>query len=318
MAKQIAQAPAEKMKKTTPKRLGKRKDIHWQLWLMMVPAIVYMVLFVYKPMGGVLIAFQDYSLKRGIWGSEWVGFENFNRLFKSYWFPIILKNTLTLSLLSLLLSFPAPIILALAANEIRSERRKRTFQTVSYAPHFISTVVVCGMITVFLSPESGVINFLLQAIGIDPVAFLAKPNAFKWVYVLSGIWQTVGWSAIIYIAALSGVDKNLLEAAEIDGANRIQRIRYVNLPVLVPTIVIMFIPRCGSILSVGYEKVYLLQNTANLSASEVISTYVYKVGLEKADFGFSTAVNLFNNVINCIVLILSNKLSKKVSGSSLF
>ena len=318
MAKQIAQAPAEKMKKTTPKRLGKRKDIHWQLWLMMVPAIVYMVLFVYKPMGGVLIAFQDYSLKRGIWGSEWVGFENFNRLFKSYWFPIILKYTLTLSLLSLLLSFPAPIILALAANEIRSERRKRTFQTVSYAPHFISTVVVCGMITVFLSPESGVINFLLQAIGIDPVAFLAKPNAFKWVYVLSGIWQTVGWSAIIYIAALSGVDKNLLEAAEIDGANRIQRIRYVNLPVLVPTIVIMFILRCGSILSVGYEKVYLLQNTANLSASEVISTYVYKVGLEKADFGFSTAVNLFNNVINCIVLILSNKLSKKVSGSSLF
>lgn len=318
MAKQIAQAPAEKMKKATPKRLGKRKDIHWQLWLMMVPAIVYMVLFVYKPMGGVLIAFQDYSLKRGIWGSEWVGFENFNRLFKSYWFPIILKNTLTLSLLSLLLSFPAPIILALAANEIRSERRKRTFQTVSYAPHFISTVVVCGMITVFLSPESGVINFLLQAVGIDPVAFLAKPNAFKWVYVLSGIWQTVGWSAIIYIAALSGVDKNLLEAAEIDGANRIQRIRYVNLPVLVPTIVIMFILRCGSILSVGYEKVYLLQNTANLSASEVISTYVYKVGLEKADFGFSTAVNLFNNVINCIVLILSNKLSKKVSGSSLF
>ena len=317
MAKQIAQAPAEKMKKTTPKRLGKRKDIHWQLWLMMVPAIVYMVLFVYKPMGGVLIAFQDYSLKRGIWGSEWVGFENFNRLFKSYWFPIILKNTLTLSLLSLILSFPAPIILALAANEIRSERRKRTFQTVSYAPHFISTVVVCGMITVFLSPESGVINFLLQAVGIDPVAFLAKPNAFKWVYVLSGIWQTVGWSAIIYIAALSGVDKNLLEAAEIDGANRIQRIRYVNLPVLVPTIVIMFILRCGSILSVGYEKVYLLQNTANLSASEVISTYVYKVGLEKADFGFSTAVNLFNNVINCIVLILSNKLSKKVSGSSL-
>ena len=318
MAKQIAQAPAEKMKKTTPKRLGKRKDIHWQLWLMMVPAIVYMLLFVYKPMGGVLIAFQDYSLKRGIWGSEWVGFENFNRLFKSYWFPIILKNTLTLSLLSLILSFPAPIILALAANEIRSERRKRTFQTVSYAPHFISTVVVCGMITVFLSPESGVINFLLQVVGIEPVAFLAKPNAFKWVYVLSGIWQTIGWSAIIYIAALSGVDKNLLEAAEIDGANRIQRIRYVNLPVLVPTIVIMFILRCGSILSVGYEKVYLLQNTANLSASEVISTYVYKVGLEKADFGFSTAVNLFNNVINCIVLILSNKLSKKVSGSSLF
>jgi putative aldouronate transport system permease protein len=318
MAKQIAKAPVEKAKKIPSRTLHKRKDSHWQLWLMMVPAIVYMLLFVYKPMSGILIAFQKYSLKKGIWGSKWIGFDNFTRLFKSYWFPIILKNTLTLSLLSLLLSFPAPIILALAANEIRSERRKRTFQTVSYAPHFISTVVVCGMITVFLSPESGVINFLLEKIGIDRMAFLAKPKAFKWVYVLSGIWQTVGWSAIIYIAALSGVDKNLLEAAEIDGANRIQRIRYVNFPVLIPTIVIMFILRCGSILSVGYEKVYLLQNTANLSASEVISTYVYKVGLEKSDFGFSTAVNLFNNVINCIVLILSNKISKKVSGSSLF
>lgn len=318
MAKQRIKAPEKAIKNANPPRLTHRKQFHWQLWLMMIPAIVYMVLFVYKPMGGVLIAFQDYSLKKGIWGSEWVGFENFERLFRSYWFPVILKNTLTISLLSLVLSFPAPIILALAANEIRSERRKRTFQTVSYAPHFISTVVVCGMITVFLSPESGVINFLLKALGGEAVAFLAKPNAFKWVYVLSGIWQTIGWSAIIYIAALSGVDKNLLEAAEIDGANRIQRILYVNLPVLVPTIVIMFILRCGSILSVGYEKVYLLQNTANLSASEVISTYVYKVGLEKADFGFSTAVNLFNNVINCIVLILSNKISKKVSGSSLF
>ena len=214
MAKQIAPAPAGKVKNAHPQRLGRRKEIHWQLWLMMVPAIVYMLLFVYKPMGGVLIAFQDYSLKKGIWGSQWIGFENFNRLFRSYWFPIILKNTLTISLLSLILSFPAPIILALAANEIRSERRKRTFQTVSYAPHFISTVVVCGMITVFLSPESGVINFLLKAVGGEAYAFLAKPAAFKWVYVISGIWQTIGWSAIIYIAALSGVDKNLLEADE--------------------------------------------------------------------------------------------------------
>lgn len=318
MEKQTMEATAKAATKARPQRLRKRRDSHWQLWLMVIPAVTYMLLFVYKPMGGVLIAFQDYSLKKGIWGSEWVGFENFTRLFKSYWFPVILKNTLTISLLSLALSFPAPIILALAANEIRSEKRKRLFQTVSYAPHFISTVVVCGMITVFLSPESGVINFLLKALGGEAVAFLAKPDAFKWVYVISGIWQTVGWSAIIYIAALSGVDKNLLEAAEIDGANRVQRILYVNLPVLIPTIVIMFILRCGSILSVGYEKVYLLQNTANLSASEVISTYVYKMGLEKADFGFSTAANLFNNVINCIVLILSNKISKKVSGSSLF
>jgi len=318
MANKLQKAPAKKVKKSRPITLANRKDSHWQLWLMMLPAIVYMLLFVYKPMSGVVIAFQDFSLKKGIKGSEWVWFDNFTRLFRSYWFPIILKNTLTISLLSLILSFPAPILLALAANEIRSERRKRLFQTVSYAPHFISTVVICGMITVFLSPESGIINVLLQLVGIDPVAFLAKPHAFKWVYVLSGIWQTIGWSAIIYIAALSGVDRSLLEAAEIDGANRLQRIRYVNFPVLIPTIVIMFILRCGSILSVGYEKVYLLQNTANLSASEVISTYVYKVGLEDADFGFSTATSLFNNVVNCIVLLLSNKISKKVSGSGLF
>ncbi len=326
MAKQMIEKTSKKpLKKTSkktqeprPVRLRNRKPSHWQLWLMTLPAIIYMLLFVYKPMGGILIAFQDYSLKKGIWGSDWVWFDNFTRLFRSYWFPIILKNTLTISLLSLILSFPAPILLALAANEIRSERRKRLFQTVSYAPHFISTVVVCGMITVFLAPETGVINLLLKLVGVDPVAFLAKPDAFKWIYVISGIWQSIGWSAIIYIAALSGVDKNLLEAAEIDGANRLQKIRYINFPVLIPTIVIMFILRCGTILGVGYEKVYLLQNTANLSASEVISTYVYKVGLEDADFGFSTATSLFNNVINCIVLILSNKISKKVTGSGLF
>jgi len=315
MTKQIVEASPKKSRSFKRPDL---KKIHWQLWLMVLPAIIYMLLFVYKPMGGILIAFQDYSLKRGIWGSEWIGFENFTRLFRSYWFPIILKNTLTISLLSLLLGFPAPILLALSANEIQSERRKRLFQTVSYAPHFISTVVVCGMITVFLSPESGIINVLLQIVGVEPVAFLSKPDAFKWVYTLTGIWQTIGWNAIIYIAALSGVDKSLLEAADIDGANRIQKILYVNLPVLIPTIVIMFILRCGSILGVGYEKVYLLQNTANLSASEVISTYVYKVGLEDADFGFSTATSLFNNVVNCIVLLLSNKISQKVSGSGLF
>lgn len=302
-------------------RLAKTRGIrerHWQLWLMMTPAIVYMLLFVYKPMGGILIAFQDFNLKKGISGSEWIGLNNFTRLFRSYWFPIILKNTLSISILSLILSFPAPILFALAANEIRSEKWKRMVQTISYAPHFISTVVICGMITVFLSPENGIINLLLQSIGIGPVPFLAKPGAFKYIYVISGIWQTIGWNAIIYIAALAGVDKNLLEAAEIDGANRFQKVRYVNFPVLIPTIAIMFILRCGSILGVGYEKVYLLQNSANLSASEVISTYVYKVGLEDADFGFSTATNLFNNVINCIILLLSNRITKKANGSGLF
>ena len=310
-----------KRKKTTQ---NKKKGVlywgrkQWQLYLMIFPAVLYLILFVYKPMGGLVIAFQDYSLRKGIWGSEWVGFDNFLRLFRSYWFPVVLKNTLLLSSLSLLLGFPAPIIFALAANEIGSESRKRFIQTISYAPHFISTVVVCGMLTVFLSPENGIINIILGKLGVEPIAFLQHPGMFKWVYVLSGIWQSFGWSAIIYIAALSGVDKSLIEAARMDGANRMQIIRYINFPVLVPTIVIMFILRSGQLLSVGYEKVYLLQNTANLSASEVISTYVYKVGMEQADFGFSTATGLFNNVVNCIILVLVNRFSKKVSGSGLF
>lgn len=291
---------------------------HWQLYLMILPAMLYYLIFIYKPMGGILIAFQDYSIRKGITGSDWVGFENFSRLFDSYWFPIILKNTLSISLLSLLLSFPAPIIMALAANEIRSDRRKRLFQTVSYAPHFISTVVMCGMIILFLDVDTGIINKLINLLGGDSVAFLSEPKMFKWVYVLSGIWQGIGWDAIIYIAALSGTDQSLIEAAMIDGANRWQRVRYINFPVLVPTMVIMLILRCGSILSVGYEKVLLLQNSANLSASEIISTYVYKVGLVQSDFGFSTAVGLFNSIVNFTLLLIVNKLASKMSDTSLW
>lgn len=313
----------ERMKRKITTQNKKRGILYWgrkqwQLYIMILPAVLYLILFVYKPMGGLVIAFQDYSLRKGIQGSEWVGFDNFFRLFRSYWFPVILKNTLSLSMLSLILGFPVPIIFALAANEIGSESRKRFIQTISYAPHFISTVVVCGMLTVFMSPENGIFNIILGKLGIEPIAFLQYPSMFKWVYVLSGIWQSFGWSAIIYIAALSGVDKSLIEAARIDGANRMQIIRYINFPVLIPTIVIMFILRSGQLLSVGYEKVYLLQNTANLSASEVISTYVYKVGMGQADFGFSTATGLFNNVVNCIILVIVNRFSKKVSGSGLF
>lgn len=291
---------------------------HWQLYLLVLPALVYIIIFAYKPMSGILIAFQDYSLKKGIWGSEWVGFENFLRLFRSYWFPIILKNTLGISVLSLLIGFPFPIILALAANELKSDKNKKMFQTVSYAPHFISTVVICGMITLFLHPDTGIINMGLHALGIEPVYFMQKANLFKWVYVLSDVWQNSGWGAVIYFAALSGVDRELLEAAQIDGANRLQRIRYINFPVLVPTIVIMFILQCGQLLSVGYEKVYLLQNSTNLSGSEVISTYVYKMGLIDKDFAFSTAAGLFNSVVNAVILVAVNTISRKVSKSSLW
>ncbi|MBQ2977987.1 MAG: sugar ABC transporter permease [Clostridia bacterium] len=306
------------MQKSAQKKMGRGEKfiqqvlVHWPLYVMVIPALLYIILFAYKPMYGVTVAFKDFSLRKGIMKSPWVGLANFERMFSSYWFPIILKNTLTLSSLSLFLSFPAPILLALMVNEIGNERVKRTFQTVSYAPHFISTVVICGMIILFLSPSSGIINKVITLFGGEKVYFMQKPQYFKWIYVISGIWQETGWSAIIYFAALSGVDRSLLEAAEIDGANRIQRIIHINLPVLIPTIAVLLILRCGSILSIGYEKVYLLQNSTNLTGSEIISTYVYKVGLQQNDFAFSTATGLFNSVVNTIILVSANIFSNKV------
>ncbi len=249
-----------------------------------LPAVIYFLIFAYKPMYGIIIAFKNYSMRKGIMGSPWIGFGNFERLFSSYWFPIILKNTLTLSGLTLILGFPIPILLALILNEVQNSRFRKGFQTISYAPHFISTVVLCGMLTLFLSPSSGVINRFITMLGGEHINFLQEPSMFKWVYVLSGVWQEMGWGSIIYFATLSGVDKALIEAADIDGASRLQKIWYINLPVLVPTILILLILNCGSLLSVGYEKVFLLQNPTNLSASEVISTFVYKSGLEKSDF----------------------------------
>ncbi len=290
----------------------------WQLYVFMLPAILYIVLFAYKPMYGILIAFKDFSIRKGVFASEWVGFVHFERLFNSYWFPIIMKNTLTLSLMSLILGFPIPIILALLLNEAKNAKFRSFVQTVSYAPHFISTVVMCGMLFLYLSPTNGFINKLLVTLGFDAVFFLQEPQMFKWVYVISGIWQGMGWNSIIYYAALSGVDKALLEAAEVDGATRLQKIWHINLPEIKPTIVIMLILQCGSLLGVGYEKAYLLQTDPNLAASEIISTYVYKVGLEQADFSFSAAVGLFNTIINCIILVTANHLSKKVTESGLF
>ena len=290
----------------------------WQLYVLMLPALVYIVLFAYKPMYGILIAFKDFSMKKGILASPWVGFKNFERLFSSYWFPIILKNTLTISLLSLVIGFPIPIILALLLNEVRSNKFRSMVQTFSYAPHFISMVVMCGMVAMFLSPTTGVVNKLLNALGLESVFFMQEAGLFKWVYVLSGIWQGAGWSSVIYYAALSGVDKSLLEAADMDGATRLQKIWHVNLPVILPTILVMLILQCGSLLSVGYEKAYLLQTSSNLTGSEIISTYVYKVGLVQSDFSFSTAAGLFNTVVNCIILISANQLSKKVAKTGLF
>lgn len=311
---------AMELKKTKAGRASppRSRIRNWQLYVLLIPAVVYVIVCVYRPMAGVLIAFKDYSIRDGIWASPWCGMDNFNRLFHSYWFPIILKNTLTLSLLSLLVGFPLPIILALMLNDVRSKFMRNTIQTVSYAPHFISTVVICGMILLFLDPTNGIVNRLLNRIGVDSIFFMQDSSMFKWVYVLSGVWQNVGWGSIIYFAALSGVDKALLEAADIDGASRLQKTIYINLPVLVPTIVVLFILQCGSLLSVGYEKVFLLQTDATLKASEVISTYVYKVGLQQFDFPFATAADVFNSVVNSIVLILTNAFSTKVLKSGLW
>lgn len=302
---------------TLRKELRERAS-NWGLYVMLIPAIVSIIIFSYVPMYGALIAFKDFSMRKGILGSDWVGFENFFRLFSSSWFPIILKNTLSLSVLSLVLGFPIPILLALMLNEVPHEGTKRTIQTISYAPHFISTVVICGMLMLMLSPVSGIINRMITMFGGEPVYFMQYANYFKWVYVISGIWQGAGWSSIIYMAALAGVDKSLLEAAEIDGASRFQKIVYINFPVLVPTIVVLFILQCGSLLSVGYEKVYLLQTNTNLKGSEVISTYVYKIGLEQSDFSFSTAVGIFNSIVNSTILIIANTISKRVGKMSLF
>lgn len=290
----------------------------WQLYVMLIPAVVYILICAYKPMGGVIIAFKDFSMRAGIWGSEWSGLSNFNRLFSSYWFPIILKNTLVLSLLSLIVGFPFPILLALMFNEMSSAKARQFAQTVGYAPHFISTAVMCGMLMIFLNPTSGIVNHFIRMLGGEAVFFMQDPRLFKWVYVISGVWQGAGWGSIIYYAALSGVDKSLHEAADIDGASRIQKIIHINLPVIVPTIVTLLILQCGQLLSVGYEKVYLLQTDGNINGSEVISTYVYKIGLEQADFSFSTANGLFNSVVNSAILILANTFSKKVSENGLW
>ena len=291
---------------------------NWQLYVMVLPALIYIILFAYKPMYVIQIAFRDFSFKGGITGSEWVGFAQFERLFKSHWFPVIMKNTLTISFLNLFINFPLPIVFALIANELKNEKVKRTIQTVSYAPHFISTIVMCGMAILFLSPTSGIINKFITIFGGEPIAFMSEPHMFKWVYVFTGMWQSTGWSAIIYFSALAGVDKSLLEAAEIDGASRLQRIWYINVPTIMPTVVIQIILQCGRIMNLGQEKTLALQNNMNLNASEIINTYVYKVGLQQYAYSFSTAAGLFNSVCNCILLISVNKITKMLTKESLW
>ena len=310
-------------KKKTEKVKSKQLKLSTRMWksryyyLMFLPAIVYLIIFSYLPMYGLQIAFKNYRMSLGISDSPWIGFQHFVDFFNGYSFKDLLVNTFAISIYSIAAGFPIPIIAALILNELKGSYKK-VVQTVLYAPHFISTVVLVGIMTTLLSPSHGVVNYILDALGMERIYFMADPGLFRHLYVWSGVWQGTGWGAIVYLAALAGVDPTLHEAAEIDGATRMQRIIHINIPTILPTIIIMLILRMGQIASVGYEKVYLMMNDMNVSTAEVISTYVYKRGLVNNNYSFAAAADLFNNVINVTMLLIANKISKKVSDTSLF
>lgn len=289
----------------------------WILYLFVIPALVYLLIFSYAPLYGIQIAFKDFRPTKGIWGSEWVGMKHFINFFDSYHFWMLLKNTLVISFYSLIAGFPIPIALALMLNYSRFKGLKKVVQTITYAPHFISTVVFCGMIFIFLASD-GIINQFLMLLGIDPVLFMNKPEYFKHIYVWSGVFKGMGWSSIIYIATLAGVSPELHEAAIVDGATKFQRMRYIDFPSIIPTAVIMLILNTGQIMNVGFEKAYLLQTPTNIEYSEIISTYVYKTGIQSAQYSYSAAIGLFNNIINFILLMAVNNFSRKMSGTSLW
>ena len=289
---------------------------YWQLYLLLLPALVYLLIFRYGPMYGVLMAFQNYRPRQGILGSEWVGFDHFIRFFQYPEFWTLMKNTLSISLYTLC-TFPCAIILALLFNEIRSTKFKKTVQMVTYAPYFLSTVVLCSLVTLMVGRD-GPIGHLYAALTGTSTDLLSVPQYFSSIYVWSGVWQSTGWGTIIYLAALSGVSEDLVEAARIDGANKLKIMWHVHLPGIMPTIVIMFIMQVGHLLTVGFEKIFLLQNDLNLSASNVLSTYTYQIGLIGGQFSYSTAIGLFNNLANLIMLLLANRITKKISGMGLF
>ena len=298
--------------------LSARIARNWQPYLFLLPAVIYFALFHYGPMYGVQIAFKNFLATKGISGSPWVGFYHFERLFRSFQFPIIVRNTILLSVLNLFWGFPVPIVFALLLNQVRNPRFKRLVQTVTYAPYFISTVVVAGLIFLFTKLDSGIINIVLLKLGVEQIFFMGSAAWFRPLYIVSGIWQHTGWDSIIYLAALSSISPELHEAALADGAGKIQRIWHIDLPGILPTAVVLFILRAGQIMRLGFEKVYLMQTSLNLDASEVISTYVYKIGLQQAQFSLGSATELFNSVINLALILLVNRIARSLSETSLW
>lgn len=300
--------------RTLPRRIRKSKE----LYLFLLPLLIYLAVFSYAPMYGLQIAFKDYILIKGIWGSPWVGFKYFEKFLTSYSFFSLFKNTLMLSIYSLMASFPMAIILALIIHYTPSHGLKKVTQTATYAPHFVSTVVMVGMLFIFFAPNSGIVNNLIVKLGGSAIDYMGGASSFPHIYVWAGVWQHAGWNSIIYIAVLIAVPPELHEAATVDGAGKLQRIFHIDLPALFPTAVIMLVMECGQIMNLGHEKILLMQASSNLRVSEVISTYVYKIGLQGAQFSYAAAIGLFNNIINCILLLLVNRAANKLSGEGLW
>lgn len=299
------------------RRFGKDLRTNWILYVMILPVIVYYVLFSYVPMAGIQLAFKKYRIKDGIWGSPWIGFDHFERFFSSYNFSTLIMNTLAISVYCLIIGAVVPVVFSVLINYVRGKQWKKTLQMVTYLPYFISNVVMVGMLGIFLG-DSGIVNVLLEKIGLEAVPFLSSGKLFRDVYAWSGVWQGLGYSSVIYIAALSGVDQQIHEAAIVDGASIWRRIWHIDLVELRPTILVLFIMSLGNVINVGYEKVLLMQNSLNTSTSEILSTYIYKVGLINSDYGFSTAVGLFNSLVSMVLLVIANKVSKKLAGYSLW
>lgn len=301
-----------------PKKVWKNIRKCAGLYAMLAVPLIWYIVFKYVPMYGLQIAFRKFNPTLGITKSPWAGLTYFKQFFGSYYFTDILRNTVTLSLFTMLIGFPMPIILALLINEIKNVRFKKLIQNITYMPNFLSVVVIVSMLTIFSNRDYGLFNKIRELFGAAPVDLMSKPAYFQPMYVFSNVWQFMGFNAIIYIAALSGVDQELYEAASIDGASRMQKILHISLPCIMGTILIMFIMRIGSLMSVGFEKVYLMQNNVNLSASEIISTFIYKNGIQKGQFSYSTAVGLFNSVINFVLLVSANFVSKKTTDTGLW
>ena len=309
--------------KQTPRRgtIAKSFRRYWDMYLLLILPIIYFCIFKYRPMGALIIAFKNFKIKQGYFGSPWAadhGFQHFIRFFKNAYFIQILKNTVSLSVLQLLFSFPVPIILALVMNEIRKTRFKKTLQMVTYVPHFISTVVLVAIVDSLVAPRTGIINQLIMGMGGNSIYFASKPEWFKPLYIISGIWQNAGYSSIIYLATLTNIDPQLIEAAKIDGANRIKIIGHIMIPGILPTAITLLIMDFGKIMNIGFEKAYLMHNSMNAQTSEVIATYIYKQGMEQLQYSYSTAVGLFNALINIVLLLAVNKIATTVSDTSLW